>query len=205
MPMSDKEQIQIVKSWWKEYGYYILFSMLIFIVAKFGWDRFQQYKHLHMEQASVIYTQMLDTIDQKKLEESKLFGERLIKNYSNSTYASFAALMLAKDAVQAGNLKLAQEKLQFVVKKSPSDILRQLALIREARVLIAMGKPNEAINLLTSSDNKNYMAEVSETFGDALLALGKTDEAEKAYRKAKHINADKVPQSPLLKMKMQQF
>ena len=204
MPISDKEQIQIVKSWWKEYGYYILFTVVFFMIANFSWQYWQRQKHFRLENASMIYTQMLSALEQQKGEESKLFGEQLIKKYSSSPYASLAALILAKDAVSSGNLKMAQEKLQFVIKKAPSKTLRQLARIRVARVLIAIEKPREALDLLTTVDDKSYDAEVNEAFGDALLALDKTDEAEKAYRKAQHLSVNKA-QSPLLKMKLQQF
>ena len=204
MPVSDKEQIEIVKSWWKEYGYYILFSIVVFMSANFGWRYWQQYSHSRLESASVIYTQMLTAIERQKKEELKLFGEKLIKNYSSSPYASLAAFILAKDAVVSGNLKIAEDKLRFAIKNSSSKTLRQLARIRAARVLIALGKSHEAVDLLTPVDDKGYDAEVSEAFGDALLALGKVDEAEKAYRKAQHLSVDRA-QSPLLKMKLQQF
>lgn len=205
MPMSDKEEMQMVKVWWKEYGYYILFSLLLVIVAKFAWHYWQKYQGVRLEQASVIYIQMMNNFDQKKNEEAKLYGEKLIKDYASSPYASFAALILAKDAVNANNLQLAEEKLQFVIKKAPNKKIRQLARIRAARVLIAMKQVKDAIALLGSMDDKDYVAEVNEVLGDAFLAIDRTDEAKQAYRKASEAEANKKPPSLLLKMKMLQF
>jgi len=205
MPMSDKEQMQIVKAWWKEYGYYILFSVLFVMVANFGWHRWQQHQSIRLERSSMIYMQMLNLSDQQKNDEAKLIGELLIKDYSKSPYASLAALILAKDAVRVGDLKLADERLQFVIKMAPSKKLRQLARIRAARVLMAMKKSHEAIDLLASVDDNSYAFLVDEVLGDALLEAGKVGDAEKSYRKAQNIGANMMPQSPLLKMKMQQF
>lgn len=201
MPISNAEQMQIAKSWWREYGSYVLFSVIAFMLFNFGWRYWQQYKQARLEQASVAYTQMLTAIEQKKTEEVKLFGERLIANYSRYPYASFAAFMLAKDAVQNNDLPAAVEKLRFVVKKSSNKTLRQLANIRVARVLLAMKKPEEALKQLTHVYDKAYLVEINEATGDSYLALGKVAEAEKAYNKAK----DSSAVSPLIKMKLLQF
>lgn len=203
MPMSDKEEVQMVKAWWKEYGYYILFTVLFVLIAKFGWHRYQQYQNVRLEQASSIYMQTLDLLAQKKNDEVKLFGEKLIKDYSRSVYASLAAFILAKIAVEANDLKLADERLQFIVKKSSSKKLRQIARIRDARVLVAMKKSQEAIDLLASIDDKSYLSEINEVLGDAWLNAGKANEAEESYRKAITLDESKKTPSPLLKMKMQ--
>ncbi len=203
MPMSDKEEVQLVKVWWKEYGYYLLFTVLFVVVANFGWHRYQHYQIGRSEQASLMYMQILDLVTQKKSDEVKLFGEKLVKDYPKSTYASLAAFVLAKLAVEANDLKLADERLRFIVKKAPSKKLRQIARVRNARVLIAMKKPQEAVDLLAAIDDTGYLADINETLGDALLALGKTSEAEEAYRKAKTSDESKKTHAPLLKMKVQ--
>jgi len=205
MPMSNKEEMQIVKAWWKEYGIYLLFTVIMFLIVNFGWRYWQRYNYAALESSSTLYMQMLSFLDQQKKDEFKLFGERLVKDYSRTPYASFAALLLAKEAVQAGDLKSAKEKLQFVIKKGPSKKIRDIARIRTARVLIAMEKPKDALSLLSSIDDKDYDASASEVMGDAFLALGQIKEAETAYRKAEHLSKDITSTLPLLKLKMQQF
>jgi predicted negative regulator of RcsB-dependent stress response len=203
MPMSDKEQMQIVKSWWQEYGYYLLFSVIFVLVTNFGWRHWQQYQNVRQEQASTMYMYMVTLLEQHKKDEVKLYGEKLVKDYAKSPYASLAALILAKEAINANDLKLADERLQFIIKKSSSKKLRQLARVRDARVLIAMKKSQEAITLLSAVDDDTYLAEVNEILGDAWSSLGKSSEAEQSYNKAKSINAKRKAGSPLLKMKMQ--
>jgi predicted negative regulator of RcsB-dependent stress response len=203
MPMSDKEEVQMVKAWWKEYGYYILFTVLFVLAANFGWRRYQQHQDMRLEQASTVYMQMLNFLEQKKNDEVKLFGEKLIKDHEKSVYASLAALFLAKIAVHNGDLKLADEKLKFVIKRIADKKIRQIARIRDARVLIAMKKSQEAVDLLEHIDDKSYLADINEVLGDALLDIGKIDEAEQAYKKAKSMNDNNKLQSPLLKIKMQ--
>lgn len=202
--ISDNEQVQMLKDWWKEYGYYILFTILVFVFANFGWRYYQKYKYHQLENASINYMQMLTAFERQKNDEAKLYADLLMKNYAKSSYASLAALMLAKIAVQANDLKLAQERLGFVIKKSSNKTLRQVARIRAARVLIVTKQPQEAIDLLSIVDDDAYVAAVNEISGDALAALGKVMEANQAYQKAKAASINDA-KSPLLKLKMRQF
>lgn len=204
MPTSDKEQIQMVKDWWKQYGTTILVAVLVFAVINFGWRHWQQYKHHRIDRNSTDYMQMLVAFDQQKKDEAKLYAKRLMQDDSKSAYASLAALMQAKVAVQAGDLKLAQEQLQFVIKKSSDNTLCQLARIRSARIFLATKQPQEALKLLATVNDDAYKAEINEISGDALLALGKALEAKQAYQKAKD-GIIKDAKSPLLQLKMQQF
>jgi predicted negative regulator of RcsB-dependent stress response len=204
MPTSDKEQIQMLKDWWKQYGNYILSVIIIFFVVSFGWRYWQQHKYQRLERTSVTYVQMLTAFEQQKNDEVKLFAKQLMQNYPRSSYASLAALMLAKIAVQAKDFKLAQEQLEFVIKKSPNATLRQIARIRAARILLSTKQPQAALDLLAKVDDEAYMAAVSEISGDVLLELGKVNEAKQAYQKAKNKEV-KGAASPLLQLKMQQF
>lgn len=199
MPTSDKEEMQMIKDWRKRYGTVILIAILVFALANFSWRYWQKYKQVQMERASTNYTQMLMALDKQKNDEIKLYATNIIKNYPRSSYASLAALMLAKIAVTSNDFKLAEQQLQFVIKKSPSDALRQLARIRLARIFLATKKPQEALNLLKTVDDDAYNDEVNEVSGDALLSLGKVSEANQAYKKVKDAK------SSLLKLKMQQF
>ena len=110
---------------------------------------------------------MLVAFEQQKNDEAKLYAKHLMQDDPKSSYAGLAALMQAKLAVKTGDLKLAQEQLQFVIKKSSNNTLRQLARIRLARVFLATKQPQEALNLLATVDDEAYKAEISEVSGDA--------------------------------------
>ena len=203
MQTSDQEQIQMVKDWWKRYGGYIVSAILVVAVISFGWRYWQHYQQRRIERASINYAQMLTALDQQKQEEVKLYAQQLMKDYAKSAYASMAALALAKIAVQDGDFSLAYEQLQFVLTKSSSSALKQIARIRAARVLLATKKPQAALDILATVDDAAYQAEIAEVSGDALFQLAKVAEAKQAYQKAK--NLETTVKLPLLQLKMQQF
>ena len=198
--MSDKEQIQLLKNWWKQYGTSILVGILAFAVVNFGWQYWNQNKSQRTERASLMYTQLLNIADQDKNSEALLFEDHLIKDYASTPYASLAALSSAKNAVVAGKLEVALDKLQWVIKNSNVAGFRELARIRAARILLEQKKPQEALDLLAKIDDSDFAAAIDEVSGDALVALGKNDLAKERYQKAQQLsNGDAV--SPFLKMK----
>ncbi len=205
MPMSDKEQIDLVKSWWKEYGYYILFTIALVLLVNFGWRYFHNYRQHNLEYTSASYLKMLEYYDQKKVDEYQAIAKQLINSHKSSVYASLAALLLAKDDISAGNYQEASAQFNFVIKKSPAKNLRQLARLRLARVLIETKKYADALQLLQKVDDKGYKAAIEEARGDALFKLGRLDEARVSYQQAKDLRAGNELQPPLLKAKLQQL
>jgi predicted negative regulator of RcsB-dependent stress response len=203
--MSDKDQIQAIKDWWKKYGMTIALSIVIVLGISFGWRYWHYYKNKQAEQASVIYEQMLSAKATQKLTDSKLFAENLIKDYSGTPYAALASFMLAKEAVNGKNLINAQQNLQWVINHSGNVSFKQIARIREARVLLAQKQLQQALQLLQHMDDKAFMPEISETFGDIYVAQGNNARALQEYKKALSGVAQNSAMWPVLEMKINQI
>lgn len=204
MPMSDKEQIQLIKNWWKEYGNSVLIALLVFAAVNFSWHYWKQYKYTQMERSSLTYTQLLSVVEQQKLDDIQLFSNKLINDYPRSPYASLAAFILAKEFVQKGDFKQALEKMQWVMAHTHKKSFSQLARIRAARLLVELKRPKESLELLAKVDDAAFGAAIEEAKGDAMIASGDNQGAEQAYQKAL-VLATGEAKSPLLKMKIEQF
>ena len=205
MSLTDQEQIQLFKSWWRAYGYYAAFIVLAVLLGVFGWRYWHGYSKSYSEQASINYMQLLASCEQQKIDDCEKMAQHLVSDYPSSIYASIASLMLAKHAVDAGDFKLAEEKLRFVMKKAPAKNLRQLARIRTARLLIEEKKYEDALQLLHYVDDKRYLVDINEITADALHKLGKKEEAKVLYEKARELGEPNSAHSPLLEMKLQRF
>lgn len=200
MNTTDKEQIQILKDWWKKNSSAVLMALLVFAITNYGWRYFQQHKNKIAAKTSLGYTQMLTAVEQKKTDEAVLMGKKLIQEQPKSVYAGMAGLTLAKIYVQKQDLKAAQTQLEFVINKTSDSAFKQIAKVRLARVLLELKQPQKALDILATVSDVAYNAEIKEISADALLALGKNAEAKKAYQEAANSS-----DSPLLKLKMQQF
>lgn len=204
MHMSDQEQKQLIKDWWKKYGNAILAGILVFAVVNFSWRYWQQYQYQKMEGSSLMYMQMLGSAEQQKPDEAKLFAKKLMDDFSSTPYASLAAFSLAKEAVGKNDLDVAFVNLDWVIKHAKSDAFKQIAKIRAARILLAQKKSQEALDLLNNIDDKSFLAAIDEAKGDALIVLGKNDAAAKVYKEALELQKGEAI-SPLLKLKLEQF
>lgn len=203
--MSDKDQIQVIKDWWKKYGATIVFSIIIVLGISFGWRYWHYYKNKQAEQASVLYEQMLSAKATQKTTDFKLFAENLKKDYRTTPYAALASLMLAKEAVSNNKFFDAQQNLQWVVNHSGSDSFKQIARIREARILLAQKQPQQALELLQHMDDKAFIPEISETRGDIYVAQGNNAKALQEYKKALSCVTENSVLRPVLEMKINQM
>jgi len=203
--MSDKDQIQMIKDWWKKYGTTIVLSIVVVFGISFGWRYWHYYKNKQAQQASVLYEQMLSARAAQKTTDFKLFAEHLIKDYSSTPYATLASFMLAKEAVSSKNLFNAQQNLQWVIKHADNVSFKQIARIREARILLAKKQLQQALQLLQHVDDKALMPEISETIGDIYVAQGNKARALQEYKKALSGVSQSSVMRPVLEMKINQM
>ena len=74
----------------------------------------------------------------------------------------------------------------------PWAALGEIARQRLAQVLAAQNKAEDALKLLDGDADKAFLATREELKGDLLVQLGRTDDANKAYQKAKAALSDEA-------------
>lgn len=187
---TEEEQVEALRRWWDENGRSTIAAIIIALAAGFGWQGWQGHQQNQREAASDSYQVMLqalasaDTSAQQRqagIEQA----EQLKTEFSGSTYAQFAALHLARLAVENNDFTEAQAQLRWVLGKADkgSDT-EQVAQLRLARVLAANGDTDQALAILGQGGQGTYQASYTVARGDILLALGRGDEARDAYSQA---------------------
>lgn len=199
--LTEQEQIELLKSWIKQYGPMVLMGILAAIVIVTGWRFWQERQSRIISHASSVYDEMLTMRARNDPKATLVQAKKLFNHYSHTAYGQMAAFMLARDAVNNRNFKEAEKQLNWVLDHSSSSTMRQIARIRLARVLIAEKKPDESIKLLQTVDDKYFTGLTDEIKGDAYLAMNKVDDAKKAYHRAlmELPNHDTI--RPILQMK----
>jgi len=81
-------------------------------------------------------------------------------------------------------------------------VLVELAGLRAARLLAAMGKHEDAIKRLDALADTDFPAVAAEIRGDAEMALGRRDAARAAYEKALASLDIAAPTRPMVEMKL---
>lgn len=159
-------------------------GLVIGLAAIFGWEGWNKYQNQRAEKASRMYEDLKLAVADGRRDQAGGIGDALIKEYAGSPYASNAALYLAADAVKAGALDQALARLQWVREHGAGEGLRELARLREARVLWQQGQIDPAIALLDGVKGAEFVTLVEELRGDIRLAQGDRGAARAAYEKA---------------------
>jgi predicted negative regulator of RcsB-dependent stress response len=182
---SEKEQVEALKKWWKENGSSVVTGILLGLAALLGGKAWFSYQHNQALSASNIYARMMGASAGGAEEEVRNAANELISNYSSSGYAVLAALLLAKQAVDSGELGAAEAQLRWALDNADSPEVMQIARVRLLRTLIDQQKFAEAQQLLNSvGDAGVYGYQYRELEGDMALAQGQQEQALDAYRQA---------------------
>lgn len=182
--MTEDEQLEAIKKWWKRYGNLvtIFLSIILLIIAGY---RYMNWHHNKLtQQASVTYENMMNALSNDNIKSVRSYANELIKGYDNTVYADVAHLTLAKIYVSKRKLDQARDELEKVVIKSEMPTLKQIAKIRIARILAAGKSYSNALEELSTIDDKTYLPVINELKGDIYGATGQYQEAVTAYRLA---------------------
>lgn len=198
--MTEQEQIEILKTWVKQYSLVILVGVLIAVAAISGWRYWQQRQQNTLSHASAIYDEMLAARAQND-NTALVHAKKLFEHYPQTTYGQMAAFMLARADILKKNYPDAEKQLNWVLDHSKIHSMRQIARLRLARLQIAIQKPNDALNELKTIEDESFTGLIDEVRGDAYLALKDTSHARESYKQAltELPNAEVI--RPILRMK----
>lgn len=199
--LTEQEQIELFKSWIKQYSLVIIAGVCIAILVITGWRYWQQRQEKILNHASAIYDEMLTLRAQNNQSATIVQAKKLFEHYANTVYGSVAALMLSREAIVAKKYNEAEKYLQWVIDHSKVGALRQIARMRLARVLIAEQKPQDALTMLEKINQPGFEGLINEVKGDAYLALKQDTKAREAYQIALNNLPNAEVVRPLLQMK----
>lgn len=199
---SEKEQIESLKKWWKENSSSLITGVLLGLSLIFGGKAWLSWKDTQTQNASNVYTQMQSALRQQDIETARGQANALISNHTGSGYASLAALVLAKLAMQDGEMAAAQGQLEWAVEHARTKQLEHIARSRLVRVLIDEKAYAQAEALLAGvNDVGEYRYIYTELQGDLAFAKGETERAAEAYRDALANLPAQAPNAAYLRVK----
>ncbi len=184
--LSEKEQIEQLRSWWSDYGNYVLAGVVLGALALFGYNYYQSSRLESAYAASGSYDELADAVADGKVDEAETLSARIVSEYPESAYAAQARLAMARLYMDQSRDQDAADALKELVGSSADDKYRQVARLRLARILLYQEKADEVLTLLgePGAGDGAFAARYDEVRGDAHVALGDLDAAREAYRSA---------------------
>ena len=198
--LSEKEQIERLRDWFKENGQSIIVGLALGLAIVGGTYYWRPYREGKLQEASMVYRELLGAVDGKEKDKALELAGKL-DGYWRTPYASQAALALARMYREADEPEAAATQLRQVIDKSHDDELVHIARLRLARVLLYQEQADAALAVLSDTDDSKFASRYHEVRGDALAALGRSDEARAEYELALQALGDQGDRS-LLEMKL---
>lgn len=188
---TEEEQLEALKNWWKKNGTAIVLAVVAAIAGTVGWQTWNARQAAQNAEASRMYENLTDAVrvsmsgGEVGIESIHHLSEELKDKHARSGYAGFAALLMARVAVEAGDLNEAQAQLSWVIEHAREQDLRTLASIRKAQLLLTLEELEQARQLLRSVTPGAYASLWHEVMGDLHYLEGDAALARDAYLQAK--------------------
>ena len=102
--MTEDEQLEVMKKWWKRYGNLITIFISIVLLCVAGY----RYMYWHQEkvktQPSNAYEHMMVAFSNHNIKSVRSYANELIKDYNNTVYSDVAHMTLAKVYIEKNKL-----------------------------------------------------------------------------------------------------
>ena len=180
--LSEKEQIEQLRSWWSQYGGYVIVGIAAGALLLFGVNYYKNSKLATQLQASALYESLTDHVVDGNLEKAEAAADELGTAYADTPYAAQSKLAIARLYMDKNRDQDAADVLQRLLDGDASEPLKQVARLRLARLLLYQDKPQEVVDLLEGQEFPAFAAAFGEVLGDAYHALGRIADAEAAYQ-----------------------
>ncbi|WP_350644945.1 tetratricopeptide repeat protein [Pseudoalteromonas sp. G24-MNA-CIBAN-0072] len=191
---TEEQQAEAIKRFFRENGLSLALGVIVGLGGLYGWKAYNQNQITTAEQASDAYTKLVES------DSVLASADAFISENKDTQYATLAAFVAAKEAVDAQNLDVANEKLSWIVTNVDNAQLKAIATTRLARVQIAQQQYDDALSTLNAPLPEAFNANVAELKGDIYTQQGNKEQARVAYQAA--VDAGGLTSNPLLQIKL---
>jgi predicted negative regulator of RcsB-dependent stress response len=182
--LSEKEQIEKMRTWWSDYGLYVIGGVVLGAAILFGINYYQTQKVETEIAASVHYDEVAEHVVNGDLDAAKASAAKLDSEFGNSSYAAQSKLAMSRLYMDKNRDEDAAQALRELLEMSGFENLKHIARVRLAKILLYQGKPEDVLSLLEGQGNAAFAARYAEELGDAYVALGRYEEARASYQAA---------------------
>lgn len=180
---SEEQQVEAIKSFWKENGTAIILGAAIGLAGIFGW---RQYGAMQIEKTEATSDSFMQIAENSAKDGVDMIAEvnQFIEANKDSQYAVLASFVAAQEAVKKSNLDEAAKQLQFAADNGANEAIKAVALSRLARIQSEKEQLDDALATLALIKAEGFKARTAELKGDVYFKKGDKDQARVAYQEA---------------------
>ncbi len=201
--LEEQEQIDSMKAFWNHTGKWIAVVVAGLALGYVGYKAWTLHEQSLAREAAVAYSAL-----EKKAIAGDLAGLRkdvtaIETDYVKTSYASRAALLVARVANDKGDTAFARTQLSWVVEHSTEPGLKSVALLRLAAIELDQKNYPAALTALGREHDAAFDAEFLDLKGDVQFAKGDTAAARDSYKSAVAKLSGDSPSRPFIQTKLE--
>ena len=180
--LSEKEQIEQLRTWWSTYGGYVIGGLGLGIALLAGINYYQSSRLEAQLEGSELYESLTEHVVSGDLDAAEAVVDKLSTDHADTSYAAQSQLAMARLYMDKNRDQDAADALRSVVDGDADEAIKLVARARLARVLLYQNQPQDVVDLLEGHDTAAFAAIYNELLGDAYHALGRIEDAQAAYQ-----------------------
>ncbi len=200
--MSEDEQVEQLKKWWKDNGTAVITGIVIGLAGVVGVRYWFNYQEQVAVEASRLYASYMIAVDKQDMAKAEQDSKQLLDEYKGTSYAALSAMQQASQDVARNKLDDAAKNLQWAVNNPGHESIAHLARVRLARVLIVQKKYDQALNLVKDIQEPAFAASYAELRGDIYKGSGDLQNARSEYQSALKSNTLAGKEREFVEMKL---
>jgi predicted negative regulator of RcsB-dependent stress response len=200
--LEEQEQLASIKAWWNQYGNLVTWLLILALAGYAAWTGWNYYQRKQVTQASQLYDELQKAATAKDNAKVQRAANDMSEKFSRTAYAQMGALVAAKAAFDANDLKGAKAQLQWVIDHGSDDEYKAIARIRLAGVLLDEKAYDDGLKVLAGDFPEQFASAVADRKGDLLAAQNKLQDARNAYQAALEKMDQKNPGRQLIQLKL---
>ena len=184
LDLEEQEQLDQLKSFWKQYGNLITWTLILAMGAFAAWNGWHWWQREQSGQASAMYDELEKAARAGDAAKAAGVFADMKERFPRTTFTQQGGLLAAKTQFDKGQLDAAATTLTWVADNAGEAEYQAAARLRLAGLLHYQKTYDEALKALDAPSAHECEAVVADRRGDVLLAQGKTDDAKAAFQKA---------------------
>jgi predicted negative regulator of RcsB-dependent stress response len=182
--LQDQEQVDALKSFWRQYGNLITWTLILALGGFAAWNGWNWYQRDQASKAAALFDELDRAVLAADVERSgRIFGD-LRDRFPGTQWALHGGLLAARLQADKDRAADASSTLKWVVDQADDAGLRSVAMLRLAGLHLDAGRHDDALGVLGGAWAEGFEALRDDRRGDVLLAKGQTGPAAEAYRAA---------------------
>src|SRR6185503_13082988 len=171
--LSEKEQVERLRQWWRENGWFLIAGAALGGLGLLGWNQYWAYQARNSERAGAVYESIQQALNTEKpnLEQATTLLKQMRVDYPSAAYTQQAGLAVAR-AELITDPQRAADDLKYTMEHSKDPELAMIARLRLARVQAYREQYAEALATLAVDSPGKFAGRINEIKGDVFAAQG---------------------------------